>query len=94
MNHLLFLPLLIPLATAVVCLALWRRPDLQRIVSLVGASTLLLAGWVLLTAVRHQGVLSVQAGAWSAPFGITLVADLLSAVMVCVTGVMGLAVAI
>lgn len=94
MNHLLFLPLLIPLATAIVCLALWQRRDLQRLVSLVGATALLLAGWGLLTVVRQQGVLSVQAGAWAAPFGITLVADLFSAVMVCVTGVMGLAVAI
>lgn len=94
MNHLLFLPLLIPLTTAIACLALWRRPNLQRIVSLTGASALMPAGWVLLTAVRQKGVLSVQAGAWAAPFGITLVADLLSAAMVCVTGVMGLAVAI
>jgi multicomponent Na+:H+ antiporter subunit D len=94
LNHLLFFPLLIPLATALVCLALWPRRDLQRIISLVGAAALLLAGWGLLAAVRQQGVLSVQAGAWAAPFGITLVADLFSAVLVCVTGVMGLAVAI
>lgn len=94
MNHLLFLPLLIPLATAISCLALWHRHDLQRLVNLAGASALLLAGGTLLTAVRHRGVLSVQAGNWAAPFGITLVADLFSAVMVCVTGVMGLTVAI
>lgn len=94
MNHLLFLPLLIPLATAIACLALWQRRDLQRLVSLAGAVALLLAGWGLLVAVRQQGVLSVQAGAWAAPFGITLVADLLSAILVCVTGVMGVAVAI
>jgi len=93
-NQLLFLPLLVPLATAVVCLALWRRVDLQRVVSMIGASALLLAGVALLTAVRQHGVLSVQAGAWTAPFGITLVADLFSAVLVCVTGVMGLTVAI
>lgn len=94
MNQLLFLPLLIPLATAVVCLSLWQRTNLQRVVSIIGATALLLAGVALLTAVRKHGVLSVQAGAWAAPFGITLVADLFSAVLVCVTGVMGLTVAI
>ena len=94
MNHLLFLPLLIPLATAIACLALWQRRDLQRWVSLAGSVALFLAGWGLLAAVRQQGVLSVQAGAWAAPFGITLVADLFSAILVCVTGVMGVAVAI
>jgi multicomponent Na+:H+ antiporter subunit D len=93
-TNLLFLPLVIPLATAVLCLLAWQHRALQRIISLVGAASLLVAGGILLATVQQSGVLSVQAGGWSAPFGITLVADLFSAIMVCGAGAMGLVVAI
>jgi multicomponent Na+:H+ antiporter subunit D len=94
MTHLLFLPLLIPLMTAVAGILVWNRPDLQRLMTLCGTSALLVSGVALLSAVRSEGVLSVQAGSWAAPFGISLVADLFSAVMVTVAGFMGLAVAV
>ncbi|AAR35716.1 Na+/H+ antiporter subunit D [Geobacter sulfurreducens] len=94
MKLLLFLPLIIPLATAVAGLFAWNRRELQRLLGVCGTTALLGAGVALLTVVQRQGVVSVQAGNWPAPFGITLVADLFSAVMVVVVGAMGLAVAV
>jgi multicomponent Na+:H+ antiporter subunit D len=44
--------------------------------------------------VLRDGVVAAQMGQWAAPFGITLVADLLSAVMVVITAITGLAVAV
>ncbi len=44
--------------------------------------------------VLTEGIQVVQFGGWSAPFGITFVADILSALMVLVTAVIGLAVSI
>jgi multicomponent Na+:H+ antiporter subunit D len=41
-----------------------------------------------------QGVLVLRSGSWPAPFGITLVADLLSAIMVLVTAVIGVSCAV
>lgn len=43
--------------------------------------------FLLLQEVNSYGVIAIQAGAWNAPFGITLVADLFSASMVMVTSV-------
>lgn len=94
MKLLLFLPLIIPLATAVAGLFAWNRRELQRLLGVCGTTALLGVGVALLTVVQRQGVVSVQAGNWPAPFGITLVADLFSAVMVVVAGAMGLAVAV
>lgn len=94
MKNLLFLPLLIPLATAVLGLFAWKRPKLQRLMGVCGTAALLLAGAILLDAVWRSGVLSVQAGNWQAPFGITLVADLFSALMIVAAGGMGLAVTV
>lgn len=87
---LLVLPLLIPLTTAAISLAAWRRTAIHRGLAVAGAVGLLAAGVALLAHVRGNGICVTQAGAWPAPFGITLVADLFSAVMVTLTGVVGL----
>ncbi|WP_458250556.1 Na+/H+ antiporter subunit D [Geobacter anodireducens] len=94
MKLFLFLPLIIPLATAVAGLLAWNRRGVQRLLGICGTMALLGTGLGLLAIVQRQGVVSVQAGNWPAPFGITLVADLFSAVMVVVAGAMGLAVAV
>jgi multicomponent Na+:H+ antiporter subunit D len=49
---------------------------------------------MLLLAVREEGHIVMHMGSWQAPFGITLVADLLSAIMVLLTGMMAVAIAI
>lgn len=94
MNGLLIAPVLIPLATAAAALIAWRAPHVQRWISVIGGGAMLASGIALLMTVWQQGIQVVQVGSWVAPFGITLVADLLSAVMVVITGITGLAVAI
>jgi multicomponent Na+:H+ antiporter subunit D len=66
----------------------------QRGLNVLGATGLLAAGVALLASVAGDGIQAGQVGNWPAPFGITLVADLLSAIMVVLTGLVGLAVAI
>ena len=92
MTNLLVLPLLIPLLTAVAVLLSGRWPRLQRLWSLLGVVALLGAAGTVLTVVWTDGIQHMQLGNWPAPFGITLVADVLSAVMLVVLGGMGLAV--
>lgn len=91
---LLVLPILIPLVTAVVALLGWRWRRVQRWVSVLGATALLFVALRLLISVWRAGIQAVQMGSWPAPFGITVVADLFSAIMVALAGVMGFAVAI
>jgi multicomponent Na+:H+ antiporter subunit D len=59
-----------------------------------GAALLLAVATALLQRVLSQGIQVMRAGSWPAPFGITLVADLLAAIMVLLTGITGLAVAV
>ncbi len=92
MNTLLVLPILVPFATAIAALALSRSRRAQRAVSVAGAIGLFAASLALLAAVWEHGVLATQAGNWAAPYGITIVADLFSALMVVLAGLMGLAV--
>ncbi|WGH77586.1 Na+/H+ antiporter subunit D [Jannaschia ovalis] len=90
---LLPLPLILPFATAVLAF-LFRRNREGRWISVTGAALMLLAGIALLARVLAEGPIAAQMGDWPAPFGITLVADTLSAVMVVITGITALAVAV
>lgn len=89
MNILLVLPVLIPLATATLLLLLWNWRSLQRVVSILGAFGLLIGDGALLISISRNGIQATQIGGWPAPFGITLVADLLSAIMVVLAGIVG-----
>ena len=91
MNWLLVCPIVIPLATAVIGFAGRGSEKTQRAVSLAGAIGLSGAAAGLLSTVWRDGIASVQIGRWPAPYGITLVADHLSAAMVAVSALIGLA---
>lgn len=94
MNIEVALPVLLPLLSGALSLAFWRSLVLQRWLSIIGNAGLLVAAiWLLLGTLEH-GVLVKHMGNWSAPYGITLVADMLSAIMVVLTGIIALAVAI
>lgn len=94
MNLLLILPILIPLLTAATSLLFWRRRRVKRWWGVIGMAALCGAALGLLFSVYHGGIQAVQIGDWPAPFGITLVADLLSAIMVVLAALIGLAVAV
>lgn len=87
-------PILIPFFSAILCILLWRRTELQRWVSLVGSALAVVAAAALLRGVINNGILSANMAGWVAPYGIVIVADLLSAIMALVTAVMGVLVAI
>lgn len=90
MNSSVALPVLIPFAAAIACLFVWNSTRLQRGITLLGAIALLLSGLVLFQEVETYGVVSVQMSGWAAPYGITLVADRLGAIMVLLNGVVAL----
>ena len=92
MRLLLVLPILLPLTTAALCLIFRRHQALQRGLASCGALALLGVALVLLHRALEQGILVTQIGSWPAPYGITLVCDLFSAIMVLLASLMGLAV--
>ena len=94
MSWLLALPIVLPFATAVAVFLLRHHGAAGRWISIAGCVALLSAAAALMSQVWEMGVVAGQMGNWGAPFGITLVADLLSAVMVVITAITGLAVAI
>ena len=88
----LVLPILVPLSTAAILLLAPKRPLLQRWIALVGSILLLGSAVVVFRRVDAAGIQVLQVGGWPAPFGITLVADLLAAMLVVAVGVVGVAI--
>ncbi|SKB51555.1 multicomponent Na+:H+ antiporter subunit D [Parapedobacter luteus] len=92
-NTLIF-PVIVHLFTAIVQLFFWRKTVAQRIVSITGSLIAMLLATRLFTAVWNDGIRTMQAAGWDAPFGITFVADVFSSTMVLLTSFSGLAVSI
>jgi len=94
MSLLPVLPVLIPLLTASTLLVAWGSRRLHRALGAAGAIGNLAASLALLSAVDREGIVVLRLGNWPAPFGIVLVADLLSAILVAVSAIVGAAVSI
>jgi multicomponent Na+:H+ antiporter subunit D len=91
-NALVPLVVIIPLFGAASALILARRPRLQRSATIVSLVAVLVVGAVLLYVVDTTNPLPMAVGGWAAPYGIVLVVDRLSALMVVISGVVLLAV--
>ncbi len=89
MNHWIVVPVVLPaVLAAILTLSMRQTPSLQRIFSLAGVAVILAVA-VGLTIQATSGEIDVyELGNWPAPFGIVLVLDRLSALMVLLTAVL------
>ncbi len=87
-------PILFPLMLAVIMLFFWSNIRVHRALSVGGSMVSLVLAVLLFRYVRAEGVVAMQGGNWPAPFGITFVADSLSAMLVLLTAIAGLAVSL
>lgn len=92
MNGLLISCLLIPMITAVASFVWPGNVKVRGAISVAGSILLLALSSCLLFLVSTTGPLSNQMGGWQAPMGITLIADMLSALLVVVTAIVALTV--
>lgn len=91
-QHLTFLPVLLPMLAGVILLMppFGRNKTSRRITSVVLSSITFFISLALLLKVQSGGTQVYAIGDWSAPFGIVLVADPLSTLLVCLTTLLGL----
>ncbi|WP_322817579.1 proton-conducting transporter membrane subunit [Tepidiforma sp.] len=94
MSLLVGLPLAVPLVAAIAGLLTLRWPRWQAPIAIGGAAVLLGCAVALLGWSWREGIQVLEVGGWPAPFGIVLVADMLSTVLVTAAGVVGLGAAV
>ncbi len=91
MSNLAVLPIVIPLIAGVIVALFPKKRKAARIFSqILTIISTLVAAWVLYY-VQQNGTVILEAGNWSAPYGIVLVADLLSMTLVLTTNIIALA---
>jgi len=94
-NHWIVAPIIIPaLVAPLIVLVMRRSISLQRIFSISSAAAMLAISVALLIHASGNEPEVYQLGNWAAPFGIVLVLDKLSALMVALTSVLALLVLI
>jgi formate hydrogenlyase subunit 3/multisubunit Na+/H+ antiporter MnhD subunit len=86
-----FAAILVPLGAGALGLVAWRSPRTQVAIAVAGSVLHVAVAGALLAAVSRHGIVAVQVGGWPAPFGISLVADTLGALLATLTAVVGLA---
>ena len=92
MSVLVPLVVLLPLAGAAFALAVPGKRRLQQGITLVALTGVVALSAALMIIVDAQGTLVMEVGGWAAPFGIALVVDRVSALMLTVSAVVLLAV--
>lgn len=90
MNHWIIVPVILPAVLGPVLVLLRYNLHLQRVIGLAGSAALLALSLVLLTHSAQPEL--YRLGDWPAPFGIVLVLDRLSAMMLALTALLALAV--
>lgn len=93
MSHLIIAPVLLPILTAILIMLppVHSVPNRRRLVSIVSMALQFVLALVLLWQTQQQGLTFYALGDWQPPFGIILVADTLSVVLVCLTSFLALA---
>ncbi|MFB5088547.1 Na+/H+ antiporter subunit D [Psychrobacillus sp. PGGUH221] len=82
MINLLLFPVLIPFLFAAILLFFPKKVKAQRITVMIGLLLALASAIVLLVKVKTDGVQTVTLGSWAPPFGITMVSDMISVLLV------------
>lgn len=91
MNNLVILPVIFPFIIGAILIIFAKHHKLQRVISGFAAIVMLLFSIYLAFIVYQDGIITFEAGNWSAPFGIVLVADMLATLMMVLTAIISTA---
>nr|WP_106780613.1 Na+/H+ antiporter subunit D [Lysinibacillus timonensis] len=85
MSNFLLLPIIIPFFFGMILMFGQKQLKYQRITTLLGLIISIICAFVLIVDVYENGPQTVTFGSWPVPFGITMVSDMVSALLVLTT---------
>ncbi|GIO22051.1 Na+/H+ antiporter subunit D [Oceanobacillus sp. J11TS1] len=89
MSNVIILPIVVPFIIGAILILLYKRHTIQRVISGITMLALLALSVFLAIYVYQHGTIVLEVGGWEAPFGIVIVADLLSTLMVLLSTLVG-----
>ena len=93
MNNMVIFPILLPFISGILLL-FFRNLKFQKAFSIISLLAGISLSLYLIADIYANGIRTLDVSNWSAPFGITIVADMLSAILVLTTNVIALCVVI
>jgi len=93
MNNMVIFPILLPFISGILLL-FFRNLKFQRAFSIISLLAGVSLSLYLIADIHANGIRSLDVSNWAAPFGITIVADMLSSILVLTTNVIALCVVI
>ncbi|CAG9620984.1 Na+/H+ antiporter subunit D [Sutcliffiella rhizosphaerae] len=90
MNNLIILPIIIPFLIGAILIIFAKKTHIQRFISALASISMLAISIYLAIIVYQNGIIVLELGNWTAPFGIVLVADMFATMMVILSSIVGL----
>jgi multicomponent Na+:H+ antiporter subunit D len=90
----LFLPIILPLAFMIILIIGRKSLLFQQVFTFLASGSLVVFASFLLFFIKANGIQSIQSGSWPAPYGITVVVDLFSALMLLAVAFVSLVISI
>lgn len=92
MNNLIVFPIILPLFAGLVMVIFRKKIIFHKVLAIATIAAVGGTAFFLLEQIRKEGIQTLQAGDWPAPFGISFVADSFSGLLVLTTSIVSLAV--
>lgn len=90
MSNISIYPIIIPFFTGILLIFFHKHIIVQRVISTISLIVAISISLLLIATIKNEGVQTLNLSNWDAPFGITLVSDMLSALLVLTTNIVAL----
>lgn len=90
MNNLVILPIVVPLLAGILLIFFNKKITLQKWFSIIASGIAVVIAAILVQTVHINGIQTLEIGNWAPPYGIVLVADMYSSLLVLTTSILGL----
>lgn len=87
MNNLIIMPIIIPLIAGMVMVIFRRNLKLHKILSLIALSGSGIIAVMLMGENKNDGIQTLHLGDWKPPFGVSMVADMFSSMLLLITSI-------
>ncbi|MCV9888623.1 Na+/H+ antiporter subunit D [Metabacillus halosaccharovorans] len=90
MNNLIILPIIIPLIAGMIMIVFRKNILFQRIVSVLSMLLISIVAFLMIRQIEAKGIQTLQLGGWEAPFGVSIVADMFSVLLLLTSSIVAL----
>ncbi|MFO1442494.1 Na+/H+ antiporter subunit D [Bacillus sp. Bva_UNVM-123] len=90
MNNIVILPIIIPIIAGLIMVIFRKNIRFQKISSILALLAMGIVSAFLMGEIKENGIQTLHVGGWSAPFGISIVADMFSALLLVSTSIVAL----